>query len=181
MKKLLLILSAALALAACKDENPVFTISTEELKFDANGGEQKVFISTNRDWTAQVPQTDTWYTVSALSGTSDTEVTGSVEPYEAATPRTSTLTFDTALGLRSFKITQHGPVPPEQPESSALKVRGKGGRVAFPALQGYVYEVGETPEWISVAETRKDSVVLQLDTNRTDAYRTADVVLKTTS
>lgn len=49
MKKLLLILSAALALAACKDENPVFTISTEELKFDANGGEQKVFISTNRD------------------------------------------------------------------------------------------------------------------------------------
>lgn len=75
MKKLLLILSAALALAACKDENPVFTISTEELKFDANGGEQKVFISTNRDWTAQVPQTDTWYTVSALSGTSDTEVT----------------------------------------------------------------------------------------------------------
>ena len=81
MKKLLLILSAALALAACKDENPVFTISTEELKFDANGGEQKVFISTNRDWTAQVPQTDTWYTVSALSGTSDTEVTVTVEPY----------------------------------------------------------------------------------------------------
>lgn len=113
MKKLLLILSAALALAACKDENPVFTISTEELKFDANGGEQKVFISTNRDWTAQVPQTDTWYTVSALSGTSDTEVTVTVEPYEDATPRTSTLTFDTALGLRSFKITQNGPVPPE--------------------------------------------------------------------
>ena len=182
MKKFLLILSAALALAACKkDEDPVFTISTEELKFDANGGAQKVFISTNRDWTAQVPQTDTWYTLSALSGTSDTEVTVTVEPYEEATPRTSTLTFDTALGLQSFKITQNGPVPPEQPESSTLKVRGKGGRVAFPAVQGYVYEVGETPEWISVAETRKDSVVLQLDTNRTDAYRTADVVLKTTA
>lgn len=182
MKKLLLILSTALALAACKkDEDPVFTISTEELKFDANGGEQKVFISTNRDWTAQVPQTDTWYTLSALSGTSDTEVTVTVEPYEDSTPRTSTLTFDTALGLQSFKITQNGPVPPEQPESSTLKVRGKGGRVAFPAVQGYVYEVGETPEWISVAETRKDSVVLQLDTNRTDAYRTADVILKTTA
>ena len=136
MKKLLLILSAALALAACKDEDPVFTISTEELKFDANGGEQKVFISTNRDWTAQVPQTDTWYTVSALSGTSDTEITVTVEPYEDATPRTSTLTFDTALGLQSFKITQNGPVPPEQPVSSVLKVRGKGGRVAFPAVQG---------------------------------------------
>ena len=81
MKKLLLILSAALALAACKkDEDPVFTISTEELKFDANGGEQKVFISTNSDWTAQVPQTDTWYTLSALSGTSDTEITVTVEP-----------------------------------------------------------------------------------------------------
>lgn len=108
MKKLLLILSAALALAACNKEDPFFTISTEELKFDANGGEQKVFISTNRDWTAQVPQTDTWYTVSALSGTSDTEVTVTVEPYEDATPRTSTLTFDTALGLQSFKITQIG-------------------------------------------------------------------------
>lgn len=107
MKNLLLILSAALALAACKkDEDPVFTISTEELKFDANGGEQKVFISTNSDWTAQVPQTDTWYTLSALSGTSDTEITVTVESYEDATPRTSTLTFDTALGLQSFKITQ---------------------------------------------------------------------------
>ncbi|HAY18204.1 MAG TPA: hypothetical protein DCY24_03155, partial [Rikenellaceae bacterium] len=119
MKKLLLILSAALALAACNEEDPIFTLSTEELKFDANGGTQTVFISTNRDWTAQVPQADTWYTVSVTSGNSDTEVTVTVEPYEDATPRTSTLTFDTSLGLQSFKITQNGPVPPEQPESSA--------------------------------------------------------------
>ena len=181
MKKLLLILSAALALAACNEEDPIFTLSTEELKFDANGGTQTVFISTNRDWTAQVPQADTWYTVSVTSGNSDTEVTVTVEPYEDATPRTSTLTFDTSLGLQSFKITQNGPVPPEQPESSALKVRGRGGRVAFPAVQGYVYGVGETPEWISVVETRKDSVVLQLDTNRTDAYRSTEIVLSTTA
>lgn len=181
MKKLLLIFSAALALAACKDEDPIFTLSTDELKFDANGGTQTVFISANRDWTAQVPQTDTWYTVSALSGNSDTEVTITVEPYEDATPRTSTLTFDTSLGLQTFKITQNGPVPPEQPEASKLFARGRGGRVAFPAVQGYVYEVAETPDWITVAETRKDSVVLQLDTNRTDAYRTAEIVLSTTA
>lgn len=105
MKKLLLILSAALALAACKDENPVFTISTEELKFDANGGEQKVFISTNRDWTAQVPQTDTWYTVSALSGTSDTEVTVTVEPYEDATPEN--LYADIRHGSRTAIFQDH--------------------------------------------------------------------------
>ncbi len=181
MKKLLLILSAALALAACKDEDPIFTMSTDELKFDADGGTQTVFISANRDWTAQVPQTDTWYTVSVLSGNSDTEVTITVEPYEDATPRTSTLTFDTSLGLQTFKITQNGPVPPEQPEASKLFARGRGGRVAFPAVQGYVYEVAETPDWITVAETRKDSVVLQLDTNRTDAYRTAEIVLSTTA
>ena len=181
MKKLLLILSAAFALAACNDEDPVFTLSTEALKFDSNGGQQTVFITSNRDWTAQTPAADSWYSVTPLSGNSDTEVTVTVEPYEDSEPRTATLTFDTSLGLQSFTITQNGPVPPEQPETSSLTARGRGGRVALPAVEGYVYEVTGLPEWVSVTEARKDSVILQLDTNRTDAYRTAEIALTTTS
>lgn len=181
MKKLLLILSAAFALAACNDEDPVFTLSTEALKFDSNGGQQTVFITTNRDWAAQAPAADSWYSVTPLSGNSDTEVTVTVEPYEDSEPRTATLTFDTSLGLQSFTITQNGPVPPEQPETSSLTARGRGGRVAFPAVEGYVYEVTGLPEWVSVTEARKDSVILQLDTNRTDANRTAEIALTTTS
>lgn len=181
MKKLLLILSAAFALAACNDEDPVFTLSTEALKFDSNGGQQTVFITSNRDWTAQAPAADSWYSITPLSGNSDTEVTVTVEPYEDSEPRTATLTFDTSLGLKSFTITQNGPVPPEQPETSSLTARGRGGRVALPAVEGYVYEVTGLPEWASVTEARKDSVILQLDTNKTDAYRTAEIALTTTS
>lgn len=183
MRKLLLILTAGIATVACNNEAPVFTLSTNELKFDADGGQQTVYLLTNRLWTAQVPQTDTWYSVSVTTGDSDTELIITTEPYEDASPRTSTLTFDTALGLQPFTITQNGPVPPEKPETSRLPVRGRGGRAAIPAVQGYAYEVeiSGTPDWISVVETRKDSVIIQLDTNRTAEYRTAEIVLKTTA
>lgn len=180
MKKILLFSSILLLLAACKGKDPIFEISDTAVSFDAKGGEQTVFITSDRDWSASIPEGDSWYVLSQMSGHADASVVIKVQPYEDAESRTSTITFKTVHGPVLVTVTQSAPVPPEKPEALSRKMRARGGRLAFPVVAGYVYKV-EAPEWITVAETRKDSVILQLDTNRTAENRQADVLLKTSA
>lgn len=186
MRKAILILSAGLLLAACTEDPTIDLGGVSELKFDAVGGSQTVYVTSNDDWTVTVTATsdrDEWFTISPASGTEDGNFLVTVLQNESAYVRTATIAVTSVSDQYVYKtiaLSQNPPVPPTDPESVSQLVRVGGGDIVLEAVEGYENVCAANVDWITVTPAADgDSFTLTFAENTTEAYRTGEVTLST--
>jgi len=80
MKKLFSLLALCLfVLVSCEPE-PILSLGTESIEFDAAGGTQTVSVTANNTWNVLAESTDSFYTVSPQSGEGNGFITITVQP-----------------------------------------------------------------------------------------------------
>jgi len=179
MKKLLYILTVALLVVACKDEeSPYLTLSPSSLTFDASASSQTISIKSNTTWTL-TPSAD-WYTISPTSGSGDAEVTVTVQQYKDAAGRSDNLVVNySATGKQQVAIVQTRPAVPSDPDHLTVNLRSFAQEFTIDVPAGYNYQVS-VPDGLKVVSTSDEQVVLSVDENTTDESRTYDVKITTT-
>lgn len=133
MKKILLFIAAALAVASCKDTkadpNPTpdgadqISVSPATKTFGNQGGTVNVTVSSSSDWTMTANGTYDWVTANASTGSDGDEVTFTVSANDTQADRVAEFTFTAGTATAVFKITsstgeggddEENPVPGEE-------------------------------------------------------------------
>ncbi len=181
MKKLFLIGCAALALAACsKDDDPTLNVTPLTVEFDAEGGSSSFNIETNQNWTLNTDGAD-WYTVTPASGSGNTVVAVTVNPYTDAAERTAQLSFSAKNLVRTVAIVQHRPAVPSDPSALSYNINVFEQDLTVAAPEGFTYKI-VLPETggISVKSNDEKNIVLHFTLNDSGAERTWKVDVTTT-
>ena len=99
---------------ALKDGEPIppepFNVTPTTLSFSVDGGEQKLTIKGDEQWSAQSGQS--WCTLSKSSGTGPATTTVTVAKNTTSSSRSTKITFTAASGTKTVEVTQDPPTPP---------------------------------------------------------------------
>lgn len=119
---------------AISQDFPKLSIEQDELTFDKTAGARIINISSNTNWSIEVPGNANWITVDKISGTGDAQVTFTVLANTSGPARNTTLHI--LYGAESYpvKVTQrrsqnNPPLPPSiiypsQGESDVMTIPG---------------------------------------------------------
>ena len=164
---------------------PVLNVSPSSLTFAAEGGEQKVTLSSNQDWTAE--SDSPWLSVTPSSGTAS-EHTATISLEAAANEnedvRTATVTFTAGDLIKAVTVTQSGKVlPPSLEISSAFATVGAdGGALSLRVQANYDWSVIVDDSWLSVSpsygigSSESVTVIVSVISNESEFTRTGQVV-----
>lgn len=178
---LFMMLLAGFTACSDSDEDMQVTLSTGEIKFDANGGNTKLTVQANGEWNIETDG-QTWYSVTPLSGNGNAEVTVSAETFESTAVRSASLTVHCGNAMATLAITQTYLVSPDDPANQHFVIRAKGGDIEtlLPENDGYDVSIPSDAQWVSVKEKKDDSVILSFAVNDGAEYRTAEIIVNKT-
>lgn len=89
MKRILSFLAVCLfVLASCEPE-PVLSLDKDTVEFGENGGSQTVAVTANNTWNVLVESTDTFFTVTPMSGSENGFITITAQPNTASSSRSA--------------------------------------------------------------------------------------------
>lgn len=174
---------------------------TNAMEFGAEGGEQDILIASNTSWEIVLPlfasstpeimtivttpvdptESNSWFTVSPMSGERDGYVKVTVAENPNVSSRTATITAtQTGLNLSdTFVITQRGKVF-NYGDVSIFQCSDKGQSLVVNVTSDGKWEATSNDSWISVSPesmTGNADLVITIEENTTDDTRTGTVTL----
>ena len=180
-KTIILAAAALFAVSCSNDPETELELTAENIQVSSVGGTQTFNINCNADWTISVPAAADWLTVNPTSGSKSATITVTIQPYEDATGRSTTLTVTSENLVRSLSIVQTRPEVPADPAEQVVNVRAGAKELTIDAPQGYVYKVSAPKDgFITVGDCTKESIVLTVAENATGKDREAEVLILTT-
>lgn len=175
-------------LAGCKsdEELPFLEISTSEIEFTKEAGDQTVNISSNVAWRSDITPASTasWLTVSPGSGTGSGTVAVSVRENDGYDNRTASVTFQSDGGVKTLHVTQW--------QSDAIRLTGEkrytvwqpGATLPVTIEKNVAYTVEYSTDaqaWIHLESTRalvSEQLLFNIDENTTETQRYGEIYLK---
>jgi hypothetical protein len=118
----LAIVTLAVALAGCKDDNGAgaeLSVTPAEIEAPIGGGSYDIAVTSNTEWTATLRYISIWCTVSPESGSGNGTVTVTVPENTRASIRTATVKVAAGDLSKSVTVTQEAMPPPEYPYNAA--------------------------------------------------------------
>ena len=163
---------------------PVLNVSPSSLTFAAEGGEQKVTLSSNQDW--DVVCDSPWLSVTPSSGTASEHtatITLKAPANENEDVRTATVTFTAGDLIKTVTVTQSGKVIPPSLEviKTYFEVSAEGASLPLEVTSNVNWTASTDSDWVSispsfgVASDKAVSVILTVNANDTLNERTATV------
>lgn len=174
---------------------------TNAMEFGAEGGEHDILIASNTSWEIVLPllpsgspvtktivttpvdptESNSWFTVSPMSGERDGYVKVTVAENPNVSSRTATITAtQTGLNLSdTFVITQRGKVF-NYGDVSTFQCSDKGQSLVVNVTSNGKWEATSNDSWISVSPesmTGSADLVITVEENTTDDTRTGTVTL----
>ncbi len=153
------------------------------LEFEAEGGEQTIVITSNTSWEIVLPTvtTESWITVSPMSGELDREITISLAENPNLTSRSITITAtQTGLSLKDdLVITQKGKYF-NYGSVSTFECSDKAQDLVVDVKSDAAWQAVSNDSWISVSPesmTGDAELVISVEENNTDGSRTGTVTL----
>ena len=122
-KTIILAAAALFAVSCSNDPETELELTAENIQVSSVGGTQTFNINCNADWTISVPAAADWLTVNPTSGSKSATITVTIQPYEDATGRSTTLTVTSENLVRSLSIVQTRPEVPADPAEQVVNVR----------------------------------------------------------
>lgn len=190
MKKIALMLMAAIAVIACNPQDeivPEIKVTTTDFTLPLAGTEDmsfKVQFTTNVAWTAALKEASEWCTITPSSGEAgDASVTVIALANPTKENRTAVLVITAGTAVEEVTLTQLQTDAYELVESSAT-VGAEGGEYALKVMTNvdYTVVVPEDVNWITVASTKayaESTTTLNVAAfDELDATRSATLTVK---
>lgn len=125
--------------------------NSSAIKFDAKGGEAKVSISSNIQWS--IESETTWITVSPNDGKENQEITLYAAKNETSEQRYGELTINSVLGTSKINVTQSA--PSLELSKTSISFTEKGGSEVVAVSSDYDYIVTSSDSWIQIVSDQK--------------------------
>lgn len=190
MKKIALMLMAAIAVIACNPQEeivPEIKVTTTDFTLPLAGTEDmsfKVQFTTNVAWTAALKEASEWCTITPSSGEAgDASVTVIALANPTKENRTAVLVLTAGTAVEEVTLTQLQTDAYELVESSAT-VGAEGGEYALKVMTNvdYTVVVPEDVNWVTVASTKayaESTTTLNVAAfDELDATRSATLTVK---
>ena len=138
---------AALAVLACKKDEPVqvtpeLSVNSTEITVEHTGGTSTIQVTSNVEW--KVTSSASWFTVDPQSGNGNGTITVTVSPNEAYKERTDAISINCSAKRVSISVKQKAAPKPEVPvESKITEVKTADDFAKFAAAMDQ-YELSET-------------------------------------
>lgn len=161
MKKILILLAIAIVgLTQCREEEEItqeqesyIYLDPEELFFDAEGGEDEIFVECTDVW--EISGSADWCEVSSQSGLNAQYVYFNVEPSEDTDERSVTYTFVCGTASQELRVIQKQKDALTLTSSKfEIPAEGKEISIEVKANIDFNYEVTSGKEWIHRSETK---------------------------
>lgn len=146
--------------------------NSSAINFDAKGGEAKVSISSNVQWSIE-SQTD-WITVTPSNGTENEEIKLYATKNETASQRTGVVTINSLVGTNSINISQSAPSIALSKNSVSFDERG--GSEVIVVTCDYDYKITSSDSWIKITNNQ-NLFTIQTEENA-NASRTGSVTVQ---
>ena len=134
-------------------DEPVYeiSISSKDLTFGAEGGDQSVTVTSSEDW--YLDGESDWCKVSTSYGSNGDKVTFSADPYENTNEeRTATFTFYCGDKDVELVVTQEAKVYSISVEPKELTFEVEGGEKEITITSSDNWNLSYVPEWITLSE-----------------------------
>lgn len=152
LRSVALLVMAAGTIASCSsDDTPDFldieTLSQsggKNFTLPLEGGEQTITFKASGDWTVTTDDQD-WYTVTPTNGKGDATITITADPFDAYSApsfsRIALITLTCGSLSEQFSVMQSDPTASEEPVSSTIKSRARGGEMTVEIPVALAYSV----------------------------------------
>lgn len=150
IKELTLIILGFLLFANCSEEplKPIFYVNNTEISFGAEGGEKKVVLASNQDWSASV--SDEWVTVTPKEGKERETLIFTAEK-NISNKRTATVTLTPKEGeIITISISQDALNVQFEVDVSEVAFKAEGGEEKINLTSNVAWNLSFDADWLSV-------------------------------
>lgn len=189
LRSAVLLVMAAGTIAGCSnDDAPDFlTIETlsqsggKDFTLPLEGGEQTIAFKASGNWTVTTDNQD-WYTVAPANGKGDATITITAEPFDAYSApsfsRIAQITIACGSLSEQLSVMQSDPSASENPVSSTIKSRARGGEMTVEIPVALAYSVVVDDTWLTASA---DAGVLTLNLTQNTGSEDRKTVVKVMS
>ena len=159
--------------------DPVLSLSVDNLDFTSGIGSKSFSITSNTSWT--VTSSQGWCSVSPTSGSSNGNVSVSVDENTSILERTATITIRSEAGNLTIKVTQIGANPELELNKYDLSFTAARGNDTFTITSNTSWLVTSNQDWCVLSSTsgsNNATVTVNVSENTSPDSRTATITVK---
>ena len=189
LRSIALLMMAAGPIIGCTNDEVLDFLTIETLSqsggkdftLPLKGGAQTVSFKASGEWTVTTDD-QTWYTVTPTNGNGDATITITADPFDAYSApsfsRVALITLTCGSVQEQFSIMQSDPSASEDPVSSTVKSRARGGEMTVEIPEALAYSVVVNDDWLTASA---DAGVLTLNLTRNTGSENRETVVKVMS
>lgn len=199
MKKCLVALLAVIALAACKQVEPVvepvLEVSATELSFAAVSDEKVIYVTANNAWSLEADVD--WLSFNQDNGEASEDkqmVKVYADDNTVQEARTGKITVTSGKLSKVVNVTQAAAEPEPEPEpvpveltlsESALEAVAEGAELTFTVTSNKTWTATVSADWVTLApkqgEASEEPVAVKVTVAANEAYESRETVIKVTA
>lgn len=189
LRSIALLMMAAGPIIGCTNDEVLDFLTIETLSqsggkdftLPLKGGAQTVSFKASGEWTVTTDD-QRWYTVTPTNGNGDATITIKADPFDAYSApsfsRVALITLTCGSVHEQFSIMQSDPSASEDPVSSTVKSRARGGKMTVEIPEALAYSVVVNDNWLTASA---DAGVLTLNLTRNTGSENRETVVKVMS